>query len=271
MKYRSLYYSVLLGIIISILSCSSDKADKNKYLTFTTSSGTIKIMLYNNTPGHKENMIKLVKEGFYDGIKFHRVINEFMIQAGDPSTREDLSEEAIEKYTYTIPAEINPANFHKKGVLAAARMGDNYNPDRNSSGTQFYIVQGKILNDNEISEIEKRINANLKQGIFYKNLINEKKRVVEEGDNMSDAEIQEFAAVISYDEINEMKPFVISDEHKEVYKTIGGTPHLDMQHTVFGEVVEGLDIVDSIAAAETDRAGKPNKDIVIIKAKISNK
>jgi cyclophilin family peptidyl-prolyl cis-trans isomerase len=224
MKYRSLHFSILFGILISVFACSSNNSEKIRFVTFTTSEGSIKIRLYNNTPLHKENMIKLVKEKFYDGIKFHRVINEFMIQAGDPSTREDLSEEAIEKYNYTIPAEINKTNFHKKGVLAAARMGDRFNPERNSSGTQFYVVQGMILDDEQINEIERRVNANLQQGIFYKNLMNEKKRVEEEGDNMSDAEIQEFATVISYDEIAEMEPFVIPEEHREIYKTIGGTP-----------------------------------------------
>lgn len=271
MKYRSLHFSILFGILISVLACSSNNSDKTRFVTFTTSEGNIKIKLYNNTPGHKENMIRLVKEKFYDGIKFHRVINKFMIQAGNPATREDFSEEDIEKYNYTIPAEINNTNFHKKGVLAAARTGDRFNPERNSSGTQFYIVQGIILDDNQINDIERRINANLQQGIFYKNLVNEKKRVEEEGDNMSDAEIQEFAAVVSYDEITEMEPFVIPDEHREIYKTTGGTPHLDMQYTVFGEVVEGLDIVDSIAAVETNTDGKPTKDVIIIKAKISNK
>lgn len=266
-----MYFSIFFGIIISILSCSSDRAEKTKFVTFTTSSGSIKLKLYNNTPAHKENMIQLVKEGFYDGIRFHRVITEFMIQAGDPSSKENLSEESIEKYNYTIPAEINKTNFHKKGVLAAARVGDSSNPERKSSGTQFYIVQGKKLSDEEITEIERRVNANLQQGIFYKNLMNEKKRVEEEGDNMTDAEIQEFAAVVSYDEIAETEPFIISEEHRETYRTIGGSPHLDMQYTVFGEVVEGLEIVDSIAAVVTDRAGKPVNDIIIIKAKISNK
>ena len=135
----------------------------------------------------------------------------------------------------------------------------------------FILYRGKVLSDEEITEIERRVNANLQQGIFYKNLMNEKKRVEEEGGNMTDAEIQEFAAVVSYDEINEMEPFIISEEHREIYRTIGGTPHLDMQYTVYGEVVEGLDIIDSIAAVETNRAGKPSKDVIIIKAKITNK
>lgn len=271
MKYRSLSFSIISVLLLIFSSCSTIKTEKTKYVTFSTTKGDIKLVLYNNTPGHKENMMKLVKDGYYNGIKFHRVIEEFMIQAGNPSTREDFSEEAIKTYDYTIPAEINPENFHKKGVLAAARMGDNYNPDRKSSGTQFYIVQGKPMSSEEISYNEKRVNAALQQGVFYKHLINEKKRVEEENDNMSDAEIQEFAAVISYDEISEMKPFVMTEDHIEIYKTLGGTPHLDMLYTVFGEVVEGLAVVDSIAAVKTNRAGKPDEDIIIIKAKISNK
>jgi len=271
MKYRSLSFSIISALFLIFASCSVSKTEKTKYVTFTTTKGDIKLVLYNNTPGHKENIIKLVKDGYYNGIKFHRIINEFMIQAGDPASREDFSEEAIENYSYTIPAEISQENFHKKGVLAAARTGDNFNPERNSSGTQFYIVQGKPLSSEEIVQIENRVNANLKQGIFYKNLMNEKRRVKEENDNMSDAEIQEFAAVISYDEIAEMDPFSITEERKEIYKTLGGTPHLDMQYTVFGEVVEGLSIVDSIADVKTDMRGSPDEDIIIIKAKISNK
>ena len=271
MKQLSVLFSVISGFLLMLLSCSTGSADSVKYVSFETSKGTIKLMLYNETPVHKENMIKLVKEGFYDGVKFHRVINEFMIQAGDPNTKEGMTEEAAEIYNYTISAEIIDSLFHKKGVLAAARTGDNVNPERKSSGTQFYIVQGRTFNDNELDQIENRVNTNLKQAIYYKNLINEKKRVVEEGDKMTDAEIQEFAAVVSYDEIAEMQDLVISPQRREIYKTTGGTPHLDMQYTVYGEVVEGMEIVDAIAGSQTDQDNRPLEDIIILKARISKR
>ena len=238
---------------------------------FETSMGEIKLMLFNETPGHKENIIKLVKEGFYDGVKFHRILSEFMIQGGNPRTKDGITDEAAELYNYTLPAEINKDLFHRKGVLAAARSGDRFNPDRKSSGTQFYIVQGRTFNDEELNMTEQRVNNTLKEGIYYKNLTNERKRVVDEGDTMTDAEIQEFASVITFDEIAEMTPFVISEERREIYKTTGGSPHLDTQYTIFGEVVEGLDIVDAIAGVETDKSGKPSEDILIISAKITRK
>ena len=271
MKYRSISFSLVSLFMVMMISCSAGGREKSKFVTFTTSMGEIKIRLYNDTPLHRDNMVNLVKSGYYDGIKFHRIINEFMIQAGDPTTREDLTEADYEKYEYTVPAEINTGHFHRKGVLAAARIGDRFNPERNSSGTQFYIVQGRPLDSLELNQIEVRVNATLKQGIFYRNLMNEKERVQKEGDSMSDAEIEEFAAMISYDEMTEMEPFTISPERREVYSSLGGTPHLDTQYTIFGEVVEGIEIVDSIAAVATDRNGKPDNDVIIIKAKISGR
>ena len=271
MKQFSVLFSVTSAILLMLLSCSIGSADRIKFVNFETSKGEIKIMLYNETPGHKENMIKLVKEGFYNGVKFHRVINEFMIQAGDPYSKDAMTKEGAETYNYTIAAEIKDSLFHKKGVLAAARTADNFNPERKSSGTQFYIVHGRTFNDEELDQVEKRVNTELRRAVYYKNLINEKKRVVEEGDKMTDAEIQEFAAVVSYDEIAEMENFIISPERREVYKTTGGTPHLDKQYTVFGEVVEGMEIIDAIAGVQTDQDNRPIEDIVILKAKISNK
>ncbi|MDX2414021.1 MAG: peptidylprolyl isomerase [Bacteroidales bacterium] len=270
MKYRSLFFYLIPSVLI-LFSCSTGNPDKVKYLNFETSLGDIKLKLYNETPGHKENIIKLTKEGFYDGIKFHRIINEFMIQAGDPGTKEGTTETSNEQYNYTIPAEINASLFHKKGVLAAARTGDRFNPERESSGTQFYIVQGRPMTDEELNASEQRINSALQQGIYYKNLMAEKKRVVDEGDPMTDAEIQQLATLVSYDEITAMEPYVIPEERREVYRTLGGTPHLDRQYTVFGEIVEGQDVVDAIASVAVDQYNKPLEDIVIIKAKITKK
>ena len=271
MNKKNLFSATILFMMMFLSACTSQGKEKETLVLLQTNMGDIKLKLYNETPGHRDNFIKLVKSGFYDSIRFHRVIDSFMIQAGDPSTKMEMNEENIAKYVYTIPAEINDSLFHKKGVLAAARQGDQFNPERASSGTQFYIVEGKTFNDEELDNIEKRVDATIKQGIFYKYLVAERKRVAEAGENKSAAEIQEFAAMVAMDEIEDMRPYKIPEERREVYRTVGGTPHLDTQYTVFGEVVSGQEIVDAIAAAKTDSRDKPLEDIVIIKAKIVRK
>jgi len=194
-----------------------------------TTAGDISLMLYNQTPLHRDNFVKLCKENKYDGVLFHRVIKEFMIQSGDPDSKKHESGALYGNgdLGYNIPAEIVPELFHKKGVLAAAREGDRINPKRMSSACQFYIVVGKKFNDEELNNVEKRIGAALKQ------------------DN-----------------------FKLSPEQREVYRTIGGTPHLDLQYTVFGEVLTGQNIVDSISLVETDLNDRPLKDIWIISTEL---
>jgi len=263
-------FSIILGLGL-FSACNTNGKDKDALVLLQTNYGDIKIRLYKETPGHRDNFVSLVKSGFYDSILFHRVIEEFMIQAGDPSTKMEMNEETTEKFVYQIPAEISDTIFHKKGVVAAARWGDQENPERKSSGTQFYIVQGRTFTDEELDNIENRVNASLKQAIFYKHLQAERKRVEESGENKTPAEIQEFASMVAFDEIEEMEPFVIPAERREIYRTTGGTPHLDMQYTVFGEVVLGQEVVDSIASTETGANNRPIKDVVIIKAKIVKK
>ena len=284
MKRYTLLFSVLSLLIVFALACASGNAEKECYVKLTTTKGEIKIRLYNDTPVHRDNFIKLVKEKFYDGVLFHRIIKDFMIQAGDPSTKGDTSTIFIETYSYTVPAEIIDSHFHKKGVIAAARTGDRFNPERMSSGTQFYIVQGMIFRDTItetgdtlvadvlLDNIQKRVDASLKQAVFYKHLYAERKRVVDSGENKTDAEVQEFATMVAYDEIEEMESYLISEERRNYYKSFGGTPHLDMQYTVFGEVVEGLDIVDLIADVDTSPVdNRPFEEVAIIKARIVRK
>ncbi len=275
-----LFFSISLAIIPS---CSDNGKEKTWYVYMETSMGNIKLKLYNNTPQHRDNFIKLIKEKYYDNIIFHRVIDNFMIQTGDYHTMPDLASDTTGRYDYTIPAEINETNFHKRGALAAARTGDRFNPFRESSGTQFYIVQGRVYNDQItetgdtisgdklISDIEKRINSSLKQNIFYRHLENERRKSVQSRDGRTDPEIQEAATLLTYSDLEKFVPVNIPEEHVEVYKSTGGTPHLDMQYTVFGEVVEGMDIVDKIAAVSTDRSDRPVEDIVIIKARLKRK
>jgi cyclophilin family peptidyl-prolyl cis-trans isomerase len=194
------------------------------YATLETTSGNIKIKLYDDTPLHRDNFIKLVNQGYYNGVLFHRVISGFMIQTGDPNSRNARPGQPLGDGgpNYTIPAEFSPEYFHKKGAIAAARLSDDVNPKKESSGSQFYIVQGKVYNLSQLESLEKS------------------------NRHTAFTEIQ-----------------------KESYTTTGGVPHLDNAYTVFGEVVEGLETIDSIASATTDQRNRPYTDIRIVKAYIS--
>lgn len=254
----------------ALMSCNN-KTEKETLVLLRTNFGDIKVKLDNSTPGHRDNFINLVKTGFYDNILFHRVINDFMIQAGDPSTKMEMNEDTRTRYIYTIPAEINNSLFHRKGVIAAARQGDQVNPARESSGTQFYIVEGHIFTDEELDDVEARINTTIQQAIFYKYLQAERERIIESGEAKTAAEIQEFASILAYDEIAELEPLIIPEERREIYRTIGGTPHLDWQYTVFGEVIEGIDVISAISSVDRDNRDKPIEDVIILEAKIVKK
>lgn len=222
---------LLLHCLIVIPSFSQDstirKKDRKRNVLLETNYGDIIIRLSDSTPLHRDNFIKLVKVGFYDSVLFHRVIQNFMIQSGDPNSKHAPAGVPLGNGGpgYTIPAEFRQTLFHKKGVIAAARMSDNVNPQKASSGSQFYIVQGKTFTDAGLDSTEKfRLNGRK-----------------------------------------------IPPEQREVYKTIGGTPHLDQGYTVFGEVVKGLDVVDKIAAVQTSRSidrDRPLQDVKIIHAKL---
>jgi cyclophilin family peptidyl-prolyl cis-trans isomerase len=262
---------IILTLIFIMSACYSTGSTENIYVTIKTNVGDIKVKLYNETPLHRDNFIKLVNTGFYEGISFHRVINEFMIQAGDPLTRSDYETISDSLKNYTVPAEFNPSLFHKKGALAAARQGNEINPYMRSSGTQFYIVQGMKYSDNELNNAEVRINSQIKQGKF--NIL-----VKETADSLrsvsstaSDAETQEIASRKMFNYLTSTPDFKFTPEQRTAYTTIGGTPRLDGTYTVFGEVVEGLDVVDRIAAEKTDPADKPINNITILKMKVVRK
>jgi len=263
---------LVLPILFLALYCNAPGGNENTVIIMKTTLGDIKILLYDGTPVHRDNFIKLVNSGFYDGISFHRVINSFMIQAGDPSTRSvRIPSGADSLNIYTIPAEFSRSYFHKKGALAAAREGNDTNPEMRSSGTQFYIVQGTRLDNDELNLAEQRINSNIKQAFFNRIVRQVADSARLSGKSLSDAEIQEIASLKMFQYLTTNNDYKIPDDQRIVYQNSGGVPRLDGTYTVFGEVIEGLDVVDKIAAVKTDNADKPLNDIKIIKVKIDNK
>ena len=195
-----------IALFIALALVAATAFSQSTKVLIETSMGNMTVMLYDDTPLHRDNFVKLAESGFYEGMLFHRVINNFMIRLGNGGPG------------YTIPAEIvYPTHFHKKGALAAARTGDNVNPKRESSGSQFYIVQGQKYTDMKLDQFEKALGK------------------------------------------------TFTNKERDAYVTVGGTPHLDNQYTVFGEVVEGLGVVDKIAAVETAPGDRPVEDVKIIK------
>jgi peptidyl-prolyl cis-trans isomerase B (cyclophilin B) len=211
-QFNILFFTYLFSFIM--ISCQSN----GQTYTIETNLGNIQVKLYEKTPLHKENFEKLVAEQFYDSVLFHRIIPRFMIQSGNPATKPATDKDTLRSEPgFTIPAEFVPEYFHKKGALAAARMGDNVNPEKRSSSCQFYIVQGRTYTDEELDQIEERLHI----------------------------EFSEF--------------------QREIYKTFGGTPFLDQNYTVFGEVVKGMEVVDAIAAVPTGPGDFPIKDVRILR------
>jgi cyclophilin family peptidyl-prolyl cis-trans isomerase len=251
------------------MSCNAPGGTENVVVLIKTSSGNIRIKLYDNTPIHRDNFIKLVEMGFYDGISFHRVIKDFMIQAGDPSTRTGLTKEQLDTLsTYTIPAEFHKEYYHKKGALAAARQGNDVNPEMRSSGTQFYIVQGKKYSNAELKATEEGINSNIKQALFSRLIKEVADSARQSGRPLQESEIQERASMKMFDFLTTHADFGFSDEQVNTYINAGGTPRLDGTYTVFGEVIEGLETVDAIASVQTNQADKPVDDVKIISMKL---
>jgi cyclophilin family peptidyl-prolyl cis-trans isomerase len=236
-----------------------------------TTQGTIVLKLYDETPNHRDNFLKLVKEGVYDSLLFHRVIKDFMIQAGDIQSKnaDSLARLGSSDLPYQVPSEIRPEYFHKKGALAAARTN---NPQRASSSTQFYLVQGKIQNDSLLAYHENRINQFLSRHYAINdhanstlmdslNLARSSKDSVAIGTLSKKVEDR----VTGY---TNFERYRIPEAHRLVYKTIGGTPHLDQNYTVFGEIIEGLDVVDRIAAQETGKQDRPRSNVRILRVRV---
>lgn len=219
--YKKICITSLLILFLGVFNGFAQKTEKQLLILISTSLGDIKIKLYNETPKHRDNFLKLVKDGTLEGTLFHRVIKDFMIQGGDPDSKNAEKGAALGEggLGYTLPAEFNSTLIHKKGVLAAARESDEVNPNKESSSCQFYIVQGRPFTRTEMDKMLKGKNAKRETKIEY------------------------------------------SEEQYKTYETIGGTPHLDMDYTIFGEVIEGLDVVDKVAAVKKDKRDRPEEDI----------
>lgn len=238
-----------------------------------TTLGAFTVLLYGDTPLHRDNFIKLVNDSTYNGTLFHRVIDGFMVQAGDPDskTAQPGQQLGAGDVGYTIPAEFRfPAHFHKRGALAAARQGDQVNPERRSSGCQFYVVTGEKYTAQQMKQMESRM-AQMQLQDHFNALVQQnrdkiqKMRAERDSAGLSALQNQLVEQTESWGRANR---FSLPAEVVEAYTTVGGTPHLDGQYTVFGEVVSGMDVIDKIEKAETDRSDRPTTDIRILSAKI---
>lgn len=262
-----------LIILLQSIFLSSEK-NTPVQVEMVTNYGTIILQLSDETPLHRDNFIKLVEGGTYDSLLFHRVIQDFMIQGGDVQSKyaDSVARLGSGDLPYQIPAEIVSSLFHKKGALAAARTG---NPARASSSTQFYIVQGKIQNDSLLAHNEGRINKMLSRhyGIndpATKPLVDSLELARAEKDTALTKELNARLNLI-LDNYWNFEKYTIPEEHRLAYQTIGGTPHLDQNYTVFGEVVSGLEVVDAIAAVETNPQDRPLTEVRIVSMKIISK
>ena len=241
---------------------------------FETNYGKITVKLYPETAKHRDNIVKLVNKGFYNGVLFHRVIADFMIQTGDPDSRKALPGAMLGSgdVGFTIPAEfVYPRYYHKRGALAAARQGDDTNPQKASSGCQFYIVQGRAFSDEELNLMEKNNEQKLESKLFQEKLSAKQADVKKyrEERNQGKLDILRDSILVEIrSEIAKNPTFKFTDQQRNDYKTVGGTPHLDGNYTVFGEVIEGLDIVNRISRTKTGQNDRPVEDIRILKAKI---
>ena len=247
--------------------------EKRTLVKLETTMGNITVALYNETPKHRDNFIKLVKEGVYDSTLFHRGIKQFMIQAGDPDSKNasDTAMLGSGDVGYTIPAEFNPKFFHKKGVLAAARQGDDVNPEKASSGCQFYIVTGRKFTEPQLLGMENKINEQREEALFdslARQHMKEIYKMRKVGDNAGLLELQDTLEAQARELADKEEKFRFTPEQIKAYSTIGGAPHLDGSYTVFGEVTEGMEVVDNIEIAKTNRADRPIENIRILKASI---
>ena len=273
------FWILLIILACSAVACKSGQKkdgnmEKETVLKIETSMGDIKVKLYNETPKHRDNFIKLAKDGTYNGTLFHRVIKDFMVQAGDPESKNAPKGKMLGSgdVGYTVPAEfVYPKYFHKKGALSAARQGDEVNPKKESSGCQFYIVTGKVFNDSTLLNMEQQKNQNKITEAFNalaQKPMKEIYKMRKANDQDGLYALQDTLFIQAEAEAAKQPDFHFTPEQIKAYTTVGGTPHLDGEYTVFGEVVEGMDIVDKIQQVKTDRSDRPEEDVKIINVSV---
>lgn len=275
---RSLFV-LLIILICGLTACNSGQKkngnmEKETMLRIETTMGDVVVKLYNETPQHRDNFIKLAKNGTYEGTLFHRVIKDFMIQAGDPESKNAEKGKMLGAgdVGYTIPAEfVYPKYFHKKGALSAARQGDQVNPQKASSGCQFYIVTGKVYNDSTLLQMEQQMNhmrLNTAFQALAQKHMKEIYKLKKAGDQEALLDLQDTLFAQAEAQVAKEPAFRFTPEQIQAYTTVGGTPHLDNAYTVFGEVVEGMEVVDNVQKVKTDRNDRPEEDVKIIKVSV---
>ena len=266
---KNVFSKALIFQILAILSSCSFSQTKppvdGPVVKIITKYGDMKVVLYNETPLHRDNFMKLTKGGVFDSLLFHRVIKGFMVQGGDPNSKRATKDQTLGDgdLKYTVPAEFRPGIIHKKGVIAAARNGDEENPEQRSSATQFYLAQGKVYKLDDIPSIELKINSRVTESLFLKYKADKIDTLMlfqmagnKEGYEKLIDKIRRKA-----ERENEKNPVTLTKQQIETYTTLGGIPHLDGAYTVFGEVFEGMEVIDSIAAQPTGPGDRPLQNI----------
>ncbi|MCA1900602.1 MAG: peptidylprolyl isomerase [Candidatus Hydrogenedens sp.] len=255
-----------LTIVIFLLSasCTSKNKDSNVYVEFQTDFGNIIVKLYKETPKHKKNFLELSEKKFYDGLIFHRVIKDFVVQGGDPDTRNPIPGKLYGESDagYLIDPEFCDTIIHKRGSIAMAREGDEVNPGKKSSSSQFYFVVGKVYTEEELNKLEVKLNVKLKEKI-EKKLFDS---LLKDNSQFDTKFLQNITQLVQHkaDSIFKFQKIKFSDFQRKTYTTIGGIPHLDGNYTVFGEVVEGYDVIENISKVETDNNDRPVTDVKMI-------
>lgn len=285
MKFSKIFTILAVMVVVAgtaAFMMKKGKTEKETLVLIETSVGNLKVKLYNETPLHRDNFLKLVNENYYDSLLFHRVIKNFMIQAGDPLSKNAKPKQQLGMGDpgYTVPAEINSRFIHKKGALAAARTGDQMNPERRSSGSQFYIVHGDSIQDGLLEQAENMFIQQEKNKVMRGYLDQDENSGMrdefikcqrERNQACIEGLVQKIEQAKA-EELSSLDTLRYTAEQKNAYKTAGGAPHLDRQYTVFGELVEGFDVLDSIASVSVDRrSNRPDADIRIISTKVVKK
>lgn len=278
-----------LSLLLGLTACGSKTLDPNKpvYVKISTTMGDVTVKLYDDTPLHRDNFIRLAQSGEYEGMLFHRIIKDFVVQGGDPTSkaRQPGVVYGDGDGGYTVPAEILPTHFNKRGALIDAKEIDADNPERASAGTQFCFVQGKKLTDQELDEKEARINEIRRNWLYYKfrKALQEEhplptldsSRTLSAADSLKIDSLTNLwhveALIRVEDTLAQLGRAVIPADRRELYKTIGGVPHLDGSVTIFGEVTEGVDIVEKMSLVKTDKHDRPLHDVVIKSTKVFQK